>query len=82
LCTLLALAIGGCSRGENASHARYVPSVRAARCALEMALTSWQRGESDAKIESVSPAVQVVDTKRPSDKKLASVKVTNEEDAE
>lgn len=78
---LLVLAIGGCG-GQTAGQARYVPSVRSARGALEAALAAWQRGEPAGKIESASPPVEVVDTKRPGGEKLVRFEIQAEEAAQ
>ena len=71
--------VGGCGGSSNGDYSRYVPSVRSARQALEAALTAWQRGEPAGKLPSTSPAIEVVDTKRPAGQKLARFEILKEE---
>src|SRR5437867_3407831 len=79
LWTLLAVAGSGCGNSSQGSHGRYIPDRELARQALETALAAWQRGEPAAKIESASPKIEVVDTKRMKGQKLTKYEILKEE---
>jgi hypothetical protein len=76
LSALLALACGGCT---GAGTERYIPDEKAARTALETALSAWKNGEPYGRIASVSPPVQVLDTQWQAGQKLAGFQVLKEE---
>jgi hypothetical protein len=78
VCAFGLLASAGCASSDT----KYVPSSSSARKALETALTAWQNGQAPGRIDSVSPAVQVVDSKWKSGQKLESFEILDEEDAE
>ena len=79
---LLAALVSGCGGLLSGAYSRYVPNEASARRALEAALSAWQRGEPAGKIESTSPAVEVVDTKRPQGQKLVRFEIVKEEPSE
>jgi hypothetical protein len=78
---VLAALASGCG-SSNGDYSRYVPSEGSARQALEAALAAWQRGEPPGKLASTSPAVEVVDTKRPEGQKLVRFEIFKDEPAE
>ena len=79
LCGLLTFCCTGCGGGTKGDYRRFVPTESAARQALEAALAAWQRGEPTGRIDSVSPAVQVADTKRQQGQKLARYEILKAE---
>jgi hypothetical protein len=67
------LLTGGCARGNQDQ--RFTPSETAAQRILETALTAWQKDTLPSLVEESSPPIHLIDTQRPSGRKLTSFSV-------
>ena len=67
----------GCSSGS-AGVNRYVPSEGKAREALDAALAAWQRGEPPGQLSVGGTTVEVVDSARRGDQKLAKYEIAGD----
>jgi predicted small lipoprotein YifL len=78
VCAAVFLACGitaGCGRKKP----DYIPSAASSREALEAALNAWVSGQRIGPIQTVSPAIQVVDSAWWKGQRLASYEIVSEE---
>jgi|HubBroStandDraft_4_1064222.scaffolds.fasta_scaffold434633_1 hypothetical protein len=69
--------LAGCNAAS--STARYVPTEKSAREALETALDNWKSGKPPGDITDRKPPISISDSVWKSGKKLASYEITTEE---
>src|SRR5690242_2932733 len=78
-CAPAVLLLAGCLCGcDDNGYARFVPSEERARHALDLAMHDWQAGKAPSRIDSESPAVEVVDGHRRASQRLASYTILGE----